>query len=342
MSAILVLSSYGIGDQVGVRYPPVDAFTHELRQQLAAPGADVVVHHARTLQAHDSYLRGLRSAPALIYACGASVMAVALRWLGERGALDVPVIYWGSHIVDCGQPVNRPPGHPAVRCIDLPMPLYQSHRQFRLLRLLFPRLEQVHCAFSMDSAFVTAWRRERYLQASAAGTPWIRAGSSLSAFPGLASLGEIVDVEVFEHPCSDGESAARAVAQVPRSPARSRDQVRACMISCIDCLHIEGAIERMVATAAAAQVPFVGLNFGGFLADGPVLSVESDMSGAGRIAARMAARALRGEPAPAGERVVRHDTMVFRENPAAMAAWGIALSADERVQIRRVCEQILS
>jgi hypothetical protein len=331
----LVLSSYGIGDLVGTRYPPVAAFMAE----LGASAADVVVHHARTLRDHDDYLRALPATPALIYACGASVMAVALRWLTERGAADVPVIYWGSHIMDCGQPVNRPPDAPGVRAIDLPMPLYQSHRQFRILKMLFPRLERVYCAFSMDSAFVHGWRRDHYLHAIASDTAWIPSASDASAFPGLARLGEIIDVEVFEHPCADRASAARAVDQIPAARQRDRDDVRACLISCIDCLHVDGAIDDMVRAADAARVPFVGLNFGAFLAGGPIVSAESDMIGAARVAARMAAAALRGEPV--AERIVGHDTLLFRCNPTLMDAWGIELATDEQAQLRRVFHELL-
>lgn len=339
MSRILVLSSYGIGEQVGSRYPPVEVFLEELAGDTVA--GDVEVHHARTLDAHAAYLRARPTTPALIYACGASVMEVALRWLIERGAGDVPVIYWGSHIVDCGQPVNPPPDAATVRGVDLPMPLYHSHRQFRLLRLLFPHLERVYCAFSMESTFIQAWRRERYLQAVARAVPWIRSGSELSAFPGLARLGDIIDVEVLEHPCSDRERAARAVDEIPAAATRSRDAVRACMISCIDCLHVDGALDEMVRAADAARVPFVGLNFGAVTPLGPVVSAESDLTEAARTAARMAGAALRGEPAGA-ERIVRRDAHVFRYNPALMDAWGIELAADERAQIGRVFNQIVS
>lgn len=341
MSTILILSSYGIGELVGLRYPPVAAFMEELARGGADSG-QVVVHHARTLRAHDEYLRGLPFMPALIYACGASVMEVALRWLTARGAAHVPVVYWGSHIVDCGQPVNLPPDTPAVRGVDLPMPLYHSHRQFRLLKLLFPRLEQVYCAFSMDSTFIRAWRRERYLQAIERETSWIPSGSELSAFPGLARLGEIIDVEVLEHPCSDRERAARAVGEIPHAATRSRDEVRACLVSCIDCLHVDGAVEQMARAADGARVPFVGLNFGAFTPHGPMLSAESDLTGAARMAAGMARAALRGETMDEADRIVRLDTLLFRCNPALMDAWGIRLAADERAQMGRVFEQILS
>ena len=341
MSRILVLSSYGIGELVGSRYPPVEVFLEELAREGVAAG-DVEIHHARTLGAHAAYLRARPTTPALIYACGASVMEVALRWLIERDAGDVPVVYWGSHIIDCGQPVNRPPDTPAVRGVDLPMPLYHSHRQFRLLKLLFPRLERVYCAFSMESTFVQAWRRERYLQAIERDTAWIRSGSELSAFPGLARLGEIIDVEVLEHPCGDRERAAAAVDEIPHAKARSRAEVRACLVSCIDCLHVDGAVDHMVRAADEARVPFVGLNFGAFTPHGPVLSAESDLTGAARIAARMAGAALRGEPVGGADRIVRRDALVFRCNPALMDAWGIHLASDERAQIRRVFEQIVS
>lgn len=340
MSTILVLSSYGIGELVGVRYPPVEVFLEELGRGGVDLG-QVVVHHARTLRAHEEYLRAQTVTPSLIYACGASVMEVALRWLTERDAAHVPVVYWGSHIVDCGQPVNLPPDTPAVRGVDLPMPLYHSHRQFRLLKTLFPRLEQVYCAFSMDSTFVQSWRRERYHQAIEQETRWIRSGSALSAFPGLAQLGEIIDVEVLEHPCSDRERAALAVGEIPHTATRSREDVRACLISCIDCLHVDGAVDQMARAADDARVPFVGLNFGAFTPHGPVLSAESDLTGAARTAARMAAAVLRGETSDA-DRIVRRDALLFRCNPALMDAWGIRLAADEQAQIRRAFEQILS
>ncbi|KYG06595.1 hypothetical protein BE21_03115 [Sorangium cellulosum] len=334
MSRVLVLSSYGVGAGVGAHYPPVQEFERELAR--LGTGADLVVHHARSLQAHADFLRSLSVNPALVYACGSSVMEVAARVLDERGASGVPIVYWGSHIADCGELVNPRPSSPWISGVDVPMPLYHSHRHFRLLKRLFPNLEQVHCAFSMDSAFVRGARRARYERALARerANPWIPSGAELSAFPGLGRLGELIDVAVFEHPCADPERAAQAARAIPPAARRAPDAVRACLISCIDCLHIDGAVEQMARVASESGVPFIGLNFGAFLPQhGPILSFESDLIGASRLAARMAHDLLRRARRPDRERIAAYDQFVLRLHPALAGAWGLRLSDREQAWI---------
>jgi len=317
MSEIVVLTPYGIEGGVGDRYPPVQAFTAELRR--LGEDRPVTVHHARSLARTAEFLRGLPEAPELVYCCGSSVMEVAAEVLGPSGA---KIVYWGSHIEDGACVVNPKPASERIWGVELPMPLYHSHRQFRLLRRLFPKLERVHCMFSIESAFVRGERRARYEEARAGGASWIPSSSRLAAFPGLGKLGELIDVEVLEHPCADADTAAAAASEVTPASPRDASEARACVISCIDCLHVEGALERVADVAHARSVPFVGLNFGAFYERGPLLSFESDLEGAGRLCARTAFDVLFGGAPP--ERLARHEEYLLRVHPSAASRWGAA------------------
>lgn len=341
MNPILVLSSYGMGEGIGLRYPPVHAFVRELEHR-GIPAERVVSYHARSLREHADYLRRLSFVPALIYACGSSLMEVVMRYLAEMGGAPIPVVYWGSHIEDGGQLVNARPPSPPVCGVCLPMPLYHSHRQFRVVRQLFPQLRQVYCVFSTESAFIQGERRDRYLRAREQGHNWILSGSELSAFPSMARLGELADVEVFEHPCTEATRASQAVREIPGATSRSRDAVRACLICCIDCFHVEGAIEEMALAAHEVGVPFIALNLGAFTREhGPVLSFESDLEGAARIAAAMGYEILHGGRSPGELRFAEHSQFLLRCNPALMEVWGIRLSERDRTQLRRSFHQIV-
>jgi hypothetical protein len=331
MTRVVALSSYGLGDDVGARYPPVREFELELERELARagqPGVQLSAHHARSLREHAEYLRRLPFTPELVYACGSLLMEVAFRELVERGAADVPIVYWGAHIEDAGEVINPRPRASSIGGVELPMPLYHSHRQFRLLKWLFPNLERVHCVFSVESAFVRDAQRERYRCAMESGSgPWIPCDSAFAAFPGLAKLGDVIDVAVFEHPCVDPAGVAEAVRAIGGAAAREASAVRACLVSCNDCMHIDGAFEQMARTAHEAGVPFVGLNMGAFTAEhGPVLSFESDLLGAARVAAGLSRALLAGERKAAAERLVVYDRFLLRLCPGLAEAWGLRLS----------------
>ncbi len=340
MIRVVALSSYGLGDGVGAAYPPVREFARALGRELAAagrPAPELFAHHSPGLGGHAEYLRRLPFTPDLVYACGSSVMEVAARELAARGTPDVPLVYWGSHIEDGGELVNPRPAAPSIAGVELPMPLYHSHRQFRLLKSFFPKLERVHCVFSVESAFVQGERRERYRRALAAGAgPWLPCASEHAAFPGLGRLGELVDVEVFEHPCEGPAAAAAAARAVGGCEARRATEARACLISCIDCLHVDGAAAAMARAAHEARVPFVGLNFGAFTPEhGPLLSFESDLTGAARLAAGLARGLLAGErPAGAGRTVV-YDQFFLRLCPGLAEAWGLAPAGRDRARVER-------
>lgn len=315
MRRVVVLSAYAYAWEA----PESTTTCRDFVRALAAAGwrngleVEIEIHHAGPRAAHAAFLeRRLERPLDLVYAGSASLMETARAALGAAGRDDVPLVYWGSHIVDQGRAINPEPREPFIAGLRLEMPLYTHHRQFRLLRALFPELEAIYCPFSVDSVFYHREMRERHARAVERSGPacWIDAASG--GFPGLGQLAEILGARFYEHPLASVGALVEAVEALP--PGDPGGRHRAILMNGIECFHLPGANEALVEVADRRGIPYVGLNFGGFHGPrGPLALFSNDIDSAAHACGEIAAQLLAGaEPASIGIRP--HDCFRFVYN----------------------------
>jgi len=322
MKQILILGAYKFDWEIPEKSMTADGFIKALEDNGFKPGQDmnIEIFHRNTLSDHLAFLneRLARSDCSLdlIYASSSSLMEVARKALIQAKQTSIPLVYWGSHIIDQCSLVNAYPKEPFVAGVVLQMPLYVDHRQFRLLKDLFPNLETVHCPFSVQSAFCHPKMKKKYQQAveDMGHACWFESRSPYGGFPGLGNLAEIIDVKFLEHPCAHADHLEQAVRRLPALDHYHRDKIRDIIISGIECFHIPGAVETLIRTADSHGIPYLGLNFTSFFPDhGPLAVFANNIPRAAYTVGTMAAQILQGAlPAKIG--IVHRDNYQFYFN----------------------------
>lgn len=331
---IVILSAYGYDWESPEEATTSRGFLRALEDHSLRRGREVAVeiHHTARRADHRAFLRRRLTQPLdLIYAGSASLMEVAREVLLEArsqgsAGRDMALVYWGSHIVDWGAGagtaeagggflINPPPKDDFIAGLQLEMPLYIHHRQFRLLKELFPKLQRIYCPFSVESAFYHRRMAEGHRRAvERFGSPcWVEAGGEYGGFPGLGNLAEIVGATFYEHPCSGAETLVQAVETLPLGE-EDGDEATAILLNGIECFHIPGANEALVEAADRRRIPYVGLNFGSFHSDrGPLAIFTNDIEHAAYGVGELAVRVLSGTP-PSELGVVPRDFFRFAYN----------------------------
>jgi hypothetical protein len=342
---IVILSAYGYDWELPEDTTTSRGFLRALEDHSLRRGREVEVeiHHTARREDHRAFLRRRLAQPVdLIYAGSASLMEVAREMLVEAGRRDVALVYWGSHIVDWGAGpssrrgflINPPPEDDFVAGLQLEMPLYIHHRQFRVLKELFPRLERIYCPFSVESAFYHRRMAEGHRRAVERHGPacWVEASGEYGGFPGLGNLAEIIGATFYEHPCSSAEILVQAVEALPMGEVEG-DQTTAILLNGIECFHIPGANEALVAAADRRGLPYVGLNFGSFHSDrGPLAIFTNDIEHAAYGVGELAVQVLSGTP-PSQLGVARRDCFRFAYNEPNGARRNHRLSTTARRRI---------
>ena len=339
MRRIVILSSYGFTVKETRNVVTARGFIRALKEDGWREGIDceLEIHHASRLSTHEDFLRRRMTHPIdLVYAGGTSLMEVARRVVREHSAATLPVIYWGVHIVDQKKCVNPPPADENVRGVILNMPLFHNYRHFRLLRTLFPNLEAVYCAFSIESAFCVSSIQENYKAALAefGSECWIDSRSRFAGFPGLGRLAEVFALTFYEHPCTSAAAMQGAIRKVARQRSPAIQDSTAALLTCLDCFHIPGAVNAILQATDESILPWIGLNFGPcHNANGPLAVFENDLEHASYLAGKLASKRLRSGSTKKFESV-KQDRFVFRlnEEKAKRANFKLARSALYQIQ----------
>lgn len=343
MRRVLILSAYGYSWEAAEETTTCRGFLRGLAAAGWRRGSEVEVeiHHAPRRSDHRRFLqRRLAGGEPLdlVYTGSASLMEVARDALAAGP--EVPLLYWGSHIVDEGRLINPLPAEPFVAGLRLDMPLYCHHRQFRLLKELFPELREIYTPFSVDSAFYHPEMARRHARAVARRGPacWVDAGGEHGGFPGLAKLADIIDARFFEHPCADAATLVEAVEGLPAGePGRPATRI---LLNGIECFHVPGANEALVEAADRRGIPYVGLNFGRFHGPrGPLAIFTNDIEAAAHRVGTLAARVLAGT-APSDLGVQRNNVFRFAYNDPNSLRRKIQLSTAARGRIARHFEPL--
>ena len=341
MKSIAAINAYGLMKDAE-QNPLVQAFIDTVREQI--DDVTLEVCHSRSLAHHAPWLaRRLCEPLDLVYACGSTLMEIANEVIRERGERRTHVVYWGTHIHEGAGLINPHSQDDWTYGVELSMPIYSNFRQFRLLKILFPRLKNVYSVFALEGAFTRGRVLENYqtaLKSQGKGC-WIEANSSSGGHQQLGKLAETLDIQLFEHPCQDGEDVAEAVSRIPAEPHHRLDESQSVVVACADCFHARDAVESLIVTTHKRKLPFVGQGICGFWEDfGPLLLIENSFARAAKFAGSLAVDLLSGR-LPAAH-LVKRDFFQLRFNTRYAARAGFSLCPRKRDRVRRQLPLILT
>ena len=124
--------------------------------QLAISHTDSLSEHAVAVE------RWLREGIDLVFSGGSPGAKVAREAFDATG-LSVPLVYYGAHPSNLELQVGLDECLRAnTACVRIELPLVYSHRNFRLLRMLFPALQRVHMPFARHTVFCHREMAKRY------------------------------------------------------------------------------------------------------------------------------------------------------------------------------------
>jgi hypothetical protein len=309
----------------------VVGFVRELarRRRVLGEHYDIVVSHTNSLQEHAAAVRRwLADGVDLLYSCGTASCVVILDVLDDLG-LTKPIVYFGVHPVDGTHEVALARcTRPDTVCVRIELPLTHSHRNFQLLRRLFPDLRRVHMPFARNTAFCHPAMAERYdLHLRSHGPhAWI-AGDAVG-FASLRDLSWVIDAEYQEYPLRNADDLRQALrAIVPRSVTEPVSDV---IVGFNDTYHVSGSPRVLLDYSAHSNVPLVWINNPSMVSHGAVADTSAVFIRAAELAARYADEFLSGDWEP-GRQLVEwnHDTL-FTLNRTRLRQLGVAQGVVDR------------
>lgn len=332
MQTVGVLSSYF--------YQPVEAegsgTVRGLVEGLAAEGLvrdrdyRLRISHSNDLDDHRRALREWRDGGVdLLFSGGTPGAALVPEVFGEERS--VPLVYFGAHPDDGGHEIglDRCMG-PDTICVRIELPLTYSHRNFRLLKQLFPELAHVHIPFARNTVFCHPEMAARYDRCLEERGPHAWLHGDEVGFASLTDLCFLIDAEYHEHPLRSAEGLEAALGSIP--PRRPGEPVTAAVLAFNDTFHVAGSPRVLTAWSARSGVPLVWINNAEMARRGAVADFCNDFHGVARHATRFLAAHLRGE-IPAGHSQVEWDhDVTFSLALDRLAALGVEVPRLERLR----------
>lgn len=319
-----ILSSYTLEPVDAHGAPTVVGLVRELARRGRVLGKDyeILVSHTNSLQEHEAAVRKwLANGVDLLFSGGTPTCAVIRDVLSDLGTTR-PVVYYGAHPIDGTHDVALARCvRPDTVCVRLELPLTYSHRNFQLLRRLFPELRRVHIPFARNTAFCHPAMAERYDDHVRTCGPhaWI-AGDAVG-FVSLRDLCWVIDTEYQEYPlrnAADLHQALRAIA--PRSVT---DPVIDVIVAFNDTYHVPGSPRVLLDYSEASNVPLVWVNNASMVPAGAVADTCNPFARVAEHAACYVDEFLSGDWEP-GRQVVEwnHDTL-FTLNRKRLGQLGV-------------------
>ncbi len=256
-----VLSSYTLDPVDAHDALAVRGLVEGLARRGRRQGEDyrLVVSHSNSLEAHAAAVRKwLAQGVDLFFSGGTPPCAVLRRELAAAGA-SRPVVYFGAHPIDGAHEVALEDClQPDTACVRIELPLTYTHRNFRLLRRLFPDLATVHIPFARDTAFCHAAMGERYDRVTAERGPHAWATGDEVGFGSLRDLSWIIDASYREYPLRKATDLAEALRSVPARAAA--EPIRDVIVAFNDTYHVEGSPRALLDYSERSNVPLVWVN----------------------------------------------------------------------------------
>lgn len=320
-----VLSSYTLESMEGPLAPTVVGLVQGLSQHglFLEKDYQLTISHAHSLADHEAAVRKwLDTGVDMFFSGGTPTCAVLQRVLKETGR-SVPVVYYGAHPINGKNEValEQCLGSNTV-CVRIELPLTYTHRNFRLLRRLFPRLRTVHIPFARNTAFCYPEMAERYDRFVQAKGPHAWLSGDEVGYSSLRDLCWLIDAEYREYPLQSATGLREALQSIPgRAP---HEPIQDVIVAFNDTYHVEGSPWILLDYSRQAQVPVVWVNNASMVPAGAVADFCNPFMRVARRAARYVAGFLRGQW-EVGQRTLEwdHDTH-FSLNRARLLQLGVS------------------
>jgi hypothetical protein len=305
-----VLSGYTLEPIDPFQTPTVRGLVEGLARCGRKLGEDyrLAVSHSNSLEVHEAAVRKwLAEGVDLIFSGGTPACGVLRKVLAEAGQRR-PVVYWGAHPIDGSHEVAREDCLlDDTACVRIELPLTYNHRNFRILRRLFPEFSTVHIAFARTTVFCHREMAARYDRLTRERGPHAWARGDEVGFGSLRDLAWIIDADYREHPLRSAADLRAALGAIPaRSPS---EPIRDVMVAFNDTFHVEGAPRVLLEHSERSNVPLVWVNNRSMPSHGAAADFCNPFERVSEHAARYVDEFLSGRWVP-GRRTIEwdHDT----------------------------------
>jgi hypothetical protein len=331
MRTLGVLSSYFYGPVQPGDSGTVQGLVAGLREEGFERGRDyrLELSHTNDLEEHRAALEGWkRQGIDLIFSGGTPGAAVVREVYGEMR--EVPLVYFGAHPDDAGHEIGleRCMG-PNTVCVRIELPLTYSHRNFRLLKQLFPELEDVYIPFARNTVFCHPEMAAKYDRALERSGPAAWLHGREVGFGSLVDLCWLIDTEYHEHPLRSAWDLEQALEQIPER--RPGEPVTAAVLAFNDTYHVAGSPQTLVAFSQRSGVPLVWINNARMAEVGAVADFCNDFRSVARHSTRFIARHLRGEIPPGHQHVEWDHDVTFSLDLGRLESLGIEIPRSQRL-----------
>lgn len=331
MKTLGVLSSYFFESADPADSGTINGLVSGLDEEGFERGRDyrLKISHSNDLDDHRRALsRWGEDGVDLIFSGGTPGAAVVREVLGQDP--EVPLVYFGAHPDDAGHEVGlaRCMG-PNTICVRIELPLIYSHRNFRLLKQLFPDLRHVYVPFARNTVFCHPEMAEKYdrsLKRHGAHA-WLTGGEV--GFRSLGSLCWLIDAEYHEHPLRTAKDLAFALERIPRRCPG--EPVSAVVLAFNDTFHVKGSPQTLVAHCEGSRIPLVWINNAEMIRHGAVADFCNTFETVARHASRFVARHLRGEIPPGHSQIEWDHDVTFSLELCRLDALGVRVPKLGRV-----------
>ncbi len=331
MKTLGILSSYFYDSADSTDSATISGLIEGLREESFELDRDyrLEISHSNDLDDHRQALRRWRDGGVdLIFSGGTPAAAVVGEVFGENRA--VPLVYFGAHPDDAGHEIglDRCMG-PDTICVRIELPLTYSHRNFRLLKQLFPELRDVYVPFACNTVFCHPVMAEKYDRSLRDQGPHIWLGGDEVGFGSLGTLSWLIDAEYHEHPLRSATGLQQALEEIPTR--RPDEPVTAVVLAFNDTFHVEGSPHTLVAHSKRSGVPLVWINNAEMVHHGAVADFCNEFRSVARHATRFVAAHLRGEIQRGTSHLEWDHDVTFSLNLDHLGALGIQVPRLERV-----------
>jgi len=288
------------------------------------------ISHSDDLEVHRKAVMGwLDKGIDLIFSGGTPGAGIVQEVFGQQGC-RCPLIYYGAHPIDGDLEVAL--SHCCREdcvCIRIELPLTYTHRNFRLLRLLFPDLRAIHIPFARNTAFCHPEMADRYDKDLSQNGPHHWLEGDAVGFNAIRDLCWLIDVDYFEYPLRHTSDFAQALNLIP--PRRAGDPVNNIFLAFNDTFHVLEAPHTLMTYSKRSNIPVVWVNNASMARNGAVADFCNEFHITASHGARFVALYLEGRM-PAGKRQVEwnHD-VTFTFNQGAFESMGIALPPADKI-----------
>jgi ABC-type uncharacterized transport system substrate-binding protein len=254
--------------------------------------------------------------------CGGTPIAWVIRQAISKLGSQAPLIYFGAHPIDGSHEVGMTQvAGPDTVCVRMQLPLTFHYRTFRILRLLFPRLERVHIPFARNTVFCHPAMARRYDSHRTIFGPYAWIESDMVGFKSIKDLCWVIDATYREYPLHSSEELRKALNTI--LPRGDGEIVRDIIVAFNDTYHVEGAPATLLQFSTISRVPVVWVNNAAMARHGAIADFCNPFESVAKQAAAYVAEYLSGRWTPGRYECIWNDSIHYTLNRKTASILGI-------------------